>query len=438
MWQNVLSSLELLDYLIWRYLAFILVLAVGISLSYRARFYQLKVLRNISKTFRDLAPYNSAANKSAAGTNPIKLYFASIGGMIGTGNIATVTAVVTIGGPGGIIWMWLAVLVGMLIKYSDIYLGVTHRIKNHHNNYDGGPMYYLKKAYGNNFMPKLYAILLCVYGVEISQFVMISDSLSSNLNISREIIVAILLALIFYVTRGGVKRLANTCTLMMPPFLVLYIIMCVWVIVANGGVFLEFIPIILKSALVGHSAVGGFAGSTMLLAAHYGTSKAVYTGDIGIGYDSIINSETRADSAKKQARLSIIALANNALICTLSCLVVLVSGLWKSADQLKPTEYVVTALSTYFPYIKLFMSVLFFLAGFTTIIAYLVVGMKSARFLSPVFGERIYGIYAAIIFILLSFSEQEQMIAFMSLTGGLLMLVNLPGIFKLRHEIKFR
>ena len=137
-----------------------------------------------------------------------------------------------------------------------------------------------------------------------------------------------LIALVFYGSLGGVSRLAKICTVMMPPFLIIYVCMCLWIMADQWTLLITLLPSIFTSAFTGHAAVGGFAGSTFIMAAQYGTARAVYSGDIGIGYDSIIQSETRIQDASQQARLAILSLLNNTLICTLSCLVVLVSGLW--------------------------------------------------------------------------------------------------------------
>ncbi|MEO0348000.1 MAG: amino acid carrier protein [Pseudomonadota bacterium] len=434
MWQQFFKYIDIFDSVIWQYLAFSLIIAVGATLTRISRGYQFRVIANAKRTFRELKGYNNVST----GTNPIRLFFASIGGMIGLGNIATITAVVTIGGPGGIFWMWIAVAVGMLIKYADIYLGVTYRVKNAQGSYDGGPMYYLKAAFNNNYMPKLYCILLCVYGVEISQFVMLADTISANMALPKIAVVVALVVMILAVAVGGVKRLANICCLLMPPFVVIYIALSCYVLGSYSQELLGLLSVIFKSAFTGYAPIYGFGGSTILLAAHYGASKAVYSGDIGIGYDSIIHSETKASSAKKQAKLSILSLLTDCIICTLTCLLVLVSGYWFSVESIQPTEYIIRIFSHFFPYMQFFMTTLFFLASFTTILAFLVVGVKSAKFLNNAHGEKIYLVYATLTFLLFAFAEQEQMVSLMSLCAGLIMLITLPAIYKLRHKVKFR
>jgi len=267
----------------------------------------------------------------------------------------------------------------------------------------------------------------------------LTDAFCDVLSLERHWVVLGLLGLVFYGGLGGVSRLAKICTVMMPPFLIGYIIMCLWVIVDHGSSFLYFLPQIFTSAFTGHAAAGGFAGSTFLMAAQYGTSRAVYSGDIGIGYDSIIQSETRVQYATSQARLAILSLLNNTLICTLSCVVVLVSGLWYGPDAhlLRPSDYIPMIFQQYVPHIDAVILVIFFLVGFTTIMAYFVIGVKAARFLGHKIGEYLYYIYAFFAFIFFAYHDQTQVMLLMSVAAGLLMLCNLAGIWRLRDEIRF-
>lgn len=430
----IFTILQQIDDFYWSYIGFALVTIFGIYFTIKSKGFQFKVLSTPLKTIQNL----TKTQGQQQGAHPLALYFASLGGSIGLGNIVAVITVLTLGGPGGIFWLWVASLAGMLIKYAEIYLGITHRVKNHKGSYDGGPMYYLQHAFRTKWVAMIFAALMCIYGVEVSQFLILTDTFTDTFGINRHWVVAALLCCVFYGSLGGVSRLAKICTFMMPPFLIGYLIICLWIIIDQSSLLWHYFPTIFSSAFTGHAAVGGFAGSTCLMAIQYGTARAVYSGDIGIGYDSIIQSETRVQQAKYQARLSILSLLNNTLICTLSCLVVLVTNIWCENTALKPSEYVITALQQYLPYADVIMAIVFFLVGFTTIMAYFVVGLKSARFLHPKFGERIYLIYAFFAFIFFSYYDQTQVMLLMSVSGGLLMLCNLSGLWKLRHEIEFK
>ena len=427
---NILNHIQ--EFL-WGYVNFFLILAIGIYFSVKTSFFQFKALFCLKRTIKELI--STTDIEKSKGVVPLKLYFASIGGSIGLGNVVAIVTTVSIGGPGGIFWMWVAVILGMLVKYGEVYLGIIHRRQNSQGGYDGGPMYYLNKAFNVKFASIIFCVLMCIYGVEIFQFKVIEDSIVESFGINRYIVMAVLLAGTIYVTTGGVNRLASVCSVIMPIFLLTYIVICIYVISKGNLGFIQMLSIIFKSAFTGHAAVGGFAGSSFILAAQYGLSNAVYSGDIGMGYDSVIQSETQLKNPKTQARTVVFTLLTDSLICTLTVLVVLSSGQW-SMGYSHGFDFVIAAFKPYLPYVKEFFTFFFFLVGWTTILGFLAVGVKSAKKISPN-GKFLYLVYATVMFIAFSFIDQNEARIIMYLSGALLMFINLIAIFRLRKEIDF-
>lgn len=438
MMEQVFSVLSAVDDFYWRYVGFFLVVLAGLYFSFKSGFYQIRVLRHLPATIRALAAYSK---KEMPGVSPLRLYFASIGGMIGLGNVVAVVTALLIGGPGALFWLWIAAFAGMLIKYSEIYLGMKYRRANGQDGYDGGPMFTIPAAFKGKtgvILANVAAVLLCIYGVEIFQFTVIIDTIQDNVPIEKEVIILVFLALTVYVGLGGVKRLANVCTFLMPLFIVLYVILCGWVIFLNIGMVPEMLVTVFKSAFVGHAAVGGFAGSTLLMAAQQGAARAVYSGDVAIGFDSIIQSETKSHNFYYQARLAIVATLTDVVICTMSMVVVYLTGLWMDPTVFKTSEYVAHALSVHVPHSQYFIAFVIFLAGFTTILAYFAVGVKAAKFLSPRFGRPLYYVFAVFSFWFFAHFDQTKVYLIMSLSGGLLVLINLSAIMRLSREICFK
>ena len=429
----VFELLTQLDAMLWDYIGLIIILLIGFYLTIYSKFFQFRALFRLRTYVKDLI---ACAGKDKQGTNPIKLYFASVGGMVGLGNIVTVVSAVTIGGPGSLVWLWIASFLGMLVKYSEVYLGIKYRIKNNDKGFDGGPMYYLRVAFKNRVLPVMVCVLLCIYGAEVSQFLILTDTIVTTFSLNRYLVIGILLFFILLTAVKGVKRFATVCTAMMPPFMLIYVALGMWIIADHYSDLPNVFSLIFSSFLDYKSQVGGFVSGGILLAAHYGVSRAVYSGDIGIGYDSIIQSETQTIYPEKQARMSIFALFTDSLICTISILILLVTGMWE-VQGLQPSEYVVSALKLYLPNVEYFMAVLFVFAGFTTITGYLVVGQKCAKYLNKKYGQYLYILYSIFAFIFFSFYSQEQVILVMSVSGGLLMVVNMLGVFKLRKSIEF-
>ncbi len=438
MLEQVFSQLSTIDTLYWRYIGFFLIVLVGVYFSYRSNLYQFRVLSRLPATIKILAAYSK---RKMPGVSPLQLYFVSIGGMAGLGNIVAIMTTILIGGPGALFWLWIAAFAGMIIKYAEIYLGLRYRRLNTSNGYDGGPMFIIPEAFKGKLgliLANLAAFLLCIYGIEILQFTIIIDSIHDSFNVPRELTIILFVLLIIYIGIGGVKRLAALCTMLMPIFIVLYVGMCLWVIILHIEQLPEFFITVFKSAFVGHAAIGGFSGSTILMAAQQGAARAVYSGDIAIGFDSIIQSETKAKNFHYQAQLAIVAALTDTFICTLSITIIYLSDLWTELTSYKLSEYATKALSMHIPYSKYLILTIIFLAGFTTIQAYFTVGLKAAKFISPRYGKLIYFLYAIFAFWFFAHYDQSKISAIMGLAAGLLILINISTIIRLRKEISFK
>ncbi len=434
MFDSLFTFLERVDSFFWTYVAFILIACLGSCLTIYTRFFQFRTLPVIISTFTQLMGRSS---KEQRGVHPLKAFFASVGGMIGIGNVVGIVTAIQFGGPGALFWVWVAAMIGGIIKYSEIYLGLRFRVANKHGGYDGGPMYFLQQAFKWRWIPIFVAILLCIYGVEIYQFTVVAESVTSNFGLNKYLVILGLLAAVLYASLGGVARVGKICALFMPLFVLIYMVMALWIVAEE----IQSLPGILRdvfiTAFTGHAAVGGFAGSSIILAIQWGISRAAYSADIGIGYDSIIQSESTTVYPERQARLAILGVCVDNIVCTMSILIVLVTGIWKAEVPIDASHLIQTAMSAYFPGMNLFMPLFILIVGYTTLIAYFTVGLKCARFLYPRHGEKLYIFYGIVMLLLFSFLEQGHALTVMSIAGALLLSINLLGIFRLRHEIAF-
>lgn len=421
-----------LDSFFWGYIAFVLIMLLGCALTFRSRFFQLIQFPAILKIFWNFLRYPQSDKK---GVHPIKTFLASTGGMIGIGNVVGVATAVQCGGPGALFWLWIAGIFGAILKYSEIYLGCKYRVENAEGGYDGGPLLYLKKAFRSPILPAVTAVLLCVYGVEIYQFSVITESVSSNWSCPHFLSISILVVAVLWASLGGVKRISQICSWIVPIFLVIYLAMGVSIIYFEAGAIPHLFATVFKSAFTGHAAIGGFAGGSMILAVQNGIARAAYSADIGIGYDSIIQSESSATAPTQQASLAIVGVFIDNLICTITILIVLASGSWHLTGE--GSEIVQVALSRYFPFMEVFLPLFYIFTGYTTIIAYFCVGIKCCSYLFPRRGKIVYLLFGALMFTLFSFAPQGKALLIMSVSGAMLLIINLLGMYRLRKEISF-
>lgn len=429
------SFLHSIESFFWGYFAFAIITIFGTYLTVSSKFLQIRQLPFIVKEF--LLLFVERSNEEQRGISPIKAFFASAGGMIGIGNVVGIVTAIQLGGPGALFWVWIAAVIGAIVKYGEIYLGFKYRVENNYGGYDGGPMYFLRHAFKSGILPTLVAFLLCIYGVEVYQFSVITSSISINWGINLSLAITALVISVLWAAIGGVRRIGKICTLIMPFFLITFLGMSLWVIIHESQQLGPLLREVFVSAFTGHSAVGGFVGSGIVLTIQNGLARAAYSADIGIGYDSIIQSETNVKDPAKQAKFAILGVFVDNFICTCSILVVLLTGVWKAAVPMEGSLLVQSALSKYFPYMDLFMPFFFIVTGYSTVIAFFCVGIKCSRYLMPRIGVKLYVFYGVFNFILFSLLPQSYALVVMSIIGAMLLIINLLGIFKLRKEIAF-
>jgi AGCS family alanine or glycine:cation symporter len=428
------EQLDLIENLLWTYLGVPIVILLGLYLSIKSNFFQIRHLPTVFKTFFGFLRVRSS--KEQRGVHPLKAFFAAVGGCVGIGNIVGICTAVQLGGPGALFWIWMTALAGMILKYSEVYLGLRHRVPNGKGGYNGGPMFFLARAFKQSWIPQLVCLLLCIYGVEVYQFSVISTSITTNLGLNSYLVIAVLLVLVIFAGSGGVRRVGSISSKSLPIFVFVYVGMGIWVLINNMAVLPGVFKEIFVSAFTGHAAVGGFAGAGLIATMSHGIRRGCYTGDIGVGYASVIHSESSVQVPEKQAALAIFDIfLDTFIVCTTSLFLILATGIWQ--EPMEAGMLVQTALGQYFPYMHFFMPLFLFMLGYNTINAYFCVGLKCADHLSPRWGRTIYYAYAVLALLIFSFMGTVQAQMVMAIAGVSLLIINGIGIFLLRHEISF-
>lgn len=431
---NIIQWVEIIDDALWGYAAVPLICLFGLYATYQTGGIQIRKAGKLIKLLIDC--YKEECGHDNRGINPLHAFYITLGGCVGIANIVAVCTAIKVGGPGALFWMWMAALFGMLVKYSEVYLGVKYRVANSMNSYDGGPMYYFKQVFESKWPSIVFAVLLAIYGVEVYMFKVVTDSFIINWALPNYVAITLLLTLILVVVSGGGKRVGMVSSYIMPVFLSLYCAMGLWVLMMHYHKIPGVFYLVVKSAFTGHAAVGGFAGSTVMLSLSQGVKRACYTGDIGVGYAGVVCAETCDSDYAKQANLTILGIfLDTFVVCTMSVFLVLVTDVWLMG--LPESEWVHHALAMHFPWMNIFMPTLIFLLGFSSLIAFFHVGLKCADYISPYFGKPIYYIYATIAFICFSFVDQTEAMLLMSLCGVCMLLLNMYAIIKLYKEIDF-
>ena len=433
MFNEAFGWLAVAEDFLWGYVGIPIIILLGLYLCVRSRVVQLRCFPSI---FRNFVAAFSKNDVEETNLHPLRAFFASIGGSLGIGNVIAVAAAIRIGGPGTIVWIWVTAIIGSLIKYSEVFIGISRRRTLADGSHRGGPMFFLKDAFGKNWPATLFCILMCIYSVEIYQFGVVASLTSYATGWSKLTTALIFFAVIILVERGGFKRIGLIASILAPILVALYVSMVFYVLFAHSAELPVVLSDILSSAFSPRAAEGGFVGSTLLLTMSQGVRRGCYSTDIGVGYASIIHSTSAAKSPQKQASLRVFEIfMDTFFVCTMSVLLVLVTGTWKdSGDSILLVQ---KALGKYFPYMDTFVPIFLSLLGYGTVTTYFSAGMYTMRHWMPRWGERIYYIYATAAFMVFVFVDNQHAISVMSFVGFLLLMLNGWGLWKLRNSISF-
>ena len=312
-----------------------LLIAAGIFLSVKTRFFQFRRFGYVMKnTIGSL--FNKNLHKQSEGSvSPFQAVTTALAGTIGTGSIAGVATALVLGGPGAVFWMWMSALLGMVTKYSEIVLALKFRERNESGAYVGGPMYYIKNGLGIKWLAAAFAafaMIACIGTGNATQSNSISGVLDLNFGIAPWITGLVLTAIVAVVIIGGVKRIATVNEKLVPVMAVFFILASVLALVFNAARIPSAFALIFREAFNFKSAFGGAAGYGILTAMRYGVGRGVFSNEAGLGSAPIAHSASSAQDPIKQGVWGVFEVfITTIIICTMSAVVILTSGIYSDA-----------------------------------------------------------------------------------------------------------
>ena len=382
---------------IWGVPAMVCIIGVGLLLSIRTNFIQIRKFTYAIKT--TIGRMFKKKDASDGAMTPFQAVCTALAGTVGTGNIAGVAGAIAIGGPGAVFWMWCSAILGMCTKYAEVTLAVHFREKNESGEYVGGPMYYIKNGLGKNwqFLAVLYSLFgaLTVFGTgnatqvntivtaintAVQCYVNVSDKFLSNLNLFVGILCAFLVAMVLL---GGIKRIGSVSEKLVPFMALFYIVLAIGVVLLN----VRNIPYVFESIFAGafnpKAFTGGVIGS-FFLSMQKGVSRGIFSNEAGLGTGSIAHACADTKEPVKQGMFGIFEVfADTIVICTLTALVILCSGTTINYGIAAGAELTISGFtSTYGGWASIFTAISLCCFAFSTIIGW---GLYGSRFVSFLF-----------------------------------------------------
>ena len=438
------------DNFIWGVPAMVCIFGVGLYLSIRTNFLQIRKFPYAIKT--TLGRIFRKRDASDGAITPFQAVCTALAATVGTGNIAGVAGAIAIGGPGAIFWMWVSALFGMCTKYAEVTLAVHYREINANGELVGGPMYYIKNGLSKkwHWLAYLFAAfgVLTVFGTgnatqvntittainsALLNYNVISESAVSTSNLIIGIIIAILIAMILL---GGIKRIGHVTEKLVPFMALLYILLGLGVILLNIQNVPAVFVSIFRGAFQPRAVTGGIVLS-MFTSLKKGVSRGIFSNEAGLGTGSIAHACADTKKPVKQGMFGIFEVFTDTIvICTLTALVILCSGVAVDYGKVAGAELTILGFtSTYGSWVSIFTAVAMCCFAFSTAVGW---GLYGARCIEFLFSEKVikpFMVIYSLVAILGATANLGLMWSIAETFNGLMAIPNLIALFLLSGTV---
>ena len=402
---------------VWGWVGLILLLGTGLIATLATKVFQVSHLNHWwSNTIGSLFHKDVIGHTKEKGAiSPFQALCTALAATVGTGNIAGVAAAICVGGAGAVFWMWVAAFLGMMTNYSENVLGIFFRRRNANDEWSGGAMYYLQDGLGKKkhckYIGKVLAVLFCIFTMlasfgigsmgQVNKIVanvaeafdvssLSSIKVFSGVSLYNIILGAVIMVLVALITLGGLKRIASVAEKIVPFMVVLFVAGSLVVIGVNYAHILPAFKAIFVNAFKPEAFVGGTLGSAIMLAAQQGFKRGVFSNEAGLGSSVMVHSNSNVKEPVKQGMWGIFEVfADTMIVCTMTALVVLTSGVFNAktgavAEGLNDATLVGGAFNTVFSFGNIgqkFIAIAMFLFAFTTVLGWSHYGSKAWEYL---------------------------------------------------------
>lgn len=384
-----MEIIKALNSVFWGWLVAGVLLSCGLFLTFRLRIPQLRYFTKLLSNLK-------GANSAAGGVSGFGALCAAVGSEVGTGSLVGVATALASGGPGAIFWMWITAVVGMPTMFSEAVLGQLFRVKNEDGTYRGGPAYYMEQGLHNKILPALFSISLII-GIGCIYVMIQSNSIAASITgiapIQSAWAGAALVVIVGVVIFGGIKRLSDVASYIVPFMALAYILLALFVVVTHLDIFFDMLVIIFKSAFGFNQVAGGITGGaicyTIQESFRYGVARGLFSNDAGNGTTPGMHASANVKHPVNQGLSGMLGVFTTTIVvCSCTAFCILLSGqLDSGVTGIQLTQ---AAFATSFgEFGKWIVFLAMFLFGYTTLLADIYYGEINARWLFPKGGKKL-------------------------------------------------
>ena len=458
---TVIQINDTVNEIAWGTFGISLLLGTGIICTLITGFFQVTHLKHwFLKTFGIMRSEGRIINDAGA-LSQYRAFCTALCATIGTGNIAGVSTAICMGGPGAVLWMWVAGFLGMMVKFAENTLGLYYRRRNQEGAWSGGPMYYLQDGLGSikhcKGLGKLLGVMFCLFTMlasfgigNMAQINKITINFGSTFLSDVDyglflgapkvnwLIGVTLMVADAVIIMGGFRRLAAVSETLIPVMSVAYILGCIVMILLNISKLPMIFSSIFRFALGPDAVAGGVAGTAVQLAFNTiknGCKRGVFSNEAGLGSSVMVHSNTSVREPVRQGMWGIAEVfLDTMIICTLTALVVLGSGAIDLETGLAATgtndaTLVTEAFGTMLGKPgEWFVVIAITLFAFTTVLGWSYYGAKVTEYLLGVTCGRIYRLIFIGVMVFGAVMESNLAWSISDTFNGLMMIPNLIGL----------
>lgn len=434
---------------VWGVPAMVCILGVGILLTVRTGFVQFRRFPYTMKTIFGKLMQKDSAGKGAI--TPFQAVCTALASTVGTGSIAGVAGAIAVGGPGAVFWMWISALLGMCTKFAEVTLAVRFRERNADGDYVGGPMYYIKNGLPKkwHFLAVLYAVfgVLAVFGTgnatqvntivasinsALVSFHIIDASATGKSALLLGVALAIIVAVVLL---GGVKRIGGVSEKLVPFMAVLYLVLACGVVVVHYRAVPGVFAVILEGAFQPAGVTGGVVGS-LFLCMRKGISRGIFSNEAGLGTGSIAHATSAETNPVKQGVFGIFEVFMTVIVCTLTALVILCSGIPVTYGSDAGAGLAISGfISVYGSWITLFTAVAISCFAFSTVLGWGLYGARCIEFLGGTRFIKPFMVVYSLVAIVGATLDLGLMWSIAETFNGLMAIPNLIALFLLSGTV---
>lgn len=331
MMENLARLNSAVNSLVWGWPMIGLLMGTGLVLSVLTGGIQF---RRLGFALREVLGKVSRAGGGRGDVRPFQAVATALASTVGVGNIAGVATAIHLGGPGAVFWLWVSGLLGMATKYAEIVVALHYREPDASGAMRGGAMYVLKKGLGCPWLGGLFALLTALAAFGIGNMVQansVADALRASFQVPPWLTGLVLMGLTGVVILGGIKSIARVTQWLVPLMALLYLGGAALVLLLFAPKLPQTLRLIVEGAFSGTAAVGGFAGSSVLMAMRYGIARGLFSNEAGLGSAPMAHCAADTDHPVRQGMYGVFEVfVDTLLICTATALVILVTDSWSS------------------------------------------------------------------------------------------------------------